>query len=341
MSNDKKTSKEEVLVVNASDNESSQEVRLKKQKNKKSRIKTALILVSILVPTILLASMTGLVIDMSSNLIKSIFLIYLILFLIGLGVVQYFMLKESVELTTTNPEEIKKMTLISNGVFVTSYGLFAIALLLTTFDINILSSITTLVPSALSLLMIGLLVFLIFGVTMNLDFKSVLVTLMLNILITAFVLSITELIIVYGWQTIILVIGISAVSDSMAYFGGSRYGRAKIFPEISPNKTVEGFWIGVGSSMAFGFLWFLLTFTWADGVGVLNSSITNIWWFLIIIPLISFLAPFGDLTFSKVKREYNKKDFSDILPGHGGILDRVDSHVFVCIAATLLLIIFM
>ncbi len=100
-----------------------------------------------------------------------------------------------------------------------------------------------------------------------------------------------------------------------AYFSGRAFGKRKIVPSISPNKTLEGF-IG-------GFIGCILT-------GAVFSYIVGIpWWMGIHVGMISgILAPLGDLFESKIKRLCNVKDSGTLLPGHGGVLDRFDSLLF-------------
>ncbi len=105
------------------------------------------------------------------------------------------------------------------------------------------------------------------------------------------------------------------VTDTAAYFFGSRYGKHKLSAVISPKKTVEG--AVAGSLMA---LLFSLT-------GVLYTAL-NWWECLIAGLLITVFAQLGDLSESLIKRDAGVKDSSNILPGHGGFLDRTDSYIF-------------
>ncbi len=105
--------------------------------------------------------------------------------------------------------------------------------------------------------------------------------------------------------------------DTGAYFVGSAIGRHKLIPHISPNKTWEGaiggFVIGAALSMAFGF-WKLSDL---PASLIITASL-----------LLPFTAQVGDLAFSSIKRHYGVKDFGNLFPGHGGVLDRVDSIIF-------------
>jgi len=107
-------------------------------------------------------------------------------------------------------------------------------------------------------------------------------------------------------------------TDSGAYFTGRKVGKRKLWPEISPNKTVEGF-IG-------GIIWALV----AAFIIHFISPLTTSYFILIGITIAaSIFGQLGDLVESAIKRHYNVKDSGKILPGHGGILDRFDSLLFV------------
>jgi phosphatidate cytidylyltransferase len=107
-------------------------------------------------------------------------------------------------------------------------------------------------------------------------------------------------------------------TDSGAYFIGKAYGKRKLWPEISPNKTVEGSIGGILSALVVAVLFH--TF-----VGMQESLLTIIF----ITVLLSVFGQIGDLVESALKRHYSVKDSGHILPGHGGILDRFDSLLFV------------
>lgn len=107
-------------------------------------------------------------------------------------------------------------------------------------------------------------------------------------------------------------------TDSGAYFIGKATGKRKLWPEISPNKTVEGSIGGVICALVVAVLFVLLT--------DINASIVSLMGITVIL---SIFGQIGDLVQSAFKRHFNVKDSGNILPGHGGILDRFDSILFV------------
>lgn len=115
-----------------------------------------------------------------------------------------------------------------------------------------------------------------------------------------------------AWVAILTIITIA--SDTGAYYAGSNFGRTKLCPAISPNKTVEGLLGGMAAS--------LLSALLAGHFLLPAVSITRM---AVAIVLISLIGVGGDLVESIMKRSCRVKDSGSILPGHGGVLDRVDS----------------
>jgi phosphatidate cytidylyltransferase len=107
------------------------------------------------------------------------------------------------------------------------------------------------------------------------------------------------------------------INDSFAYLIGSNFGRQKLFESVSPKKTVEGFLGGVFFSAIGSYF----IFKYTNNLGFSN--------WLIISVIISVFGTIGDLIESKYKRQANVKDSGNLMPGHGGLLDRLDSAIFV------------
>ncbi|MGE8204050.1 phosphatidate cytidylyltransferase [Heyndrickxia sp. NPDC080065] len=107
-------------------------------------------------------------------------------------------------------------------------------------------------------------------------------------------------------------------TDSGAYFIGRAMGKNKLWPEISPNKTIEGALGGIICAIIVGILFFIFS--------DINISIIKL---LIVSAILAVFGQLGDLVESAYKRHYQVKDSGTILPGHGGILDRFDSLLFV------------
>lgn len=115
-------------------------------------------------------------------------------------------------------------------------------------------------------------------------------------------------------------------SDIFAYFIGMAFGKKKLCPEISPKKTVAGAWGGIiGGVIAGVLIWLFFAsgivfggLTWDMGVVAI----------IIMGAIVAFISQLGDLSASFIKRHYGIKDYGNLIPGHGGILDRMDSILF-------------
>lgn len=121
------------------------------------------------------------------------------------------------------------------------------------------------------------------------------------------------------------------LSDTGAYFVGCKYGRRKLAPVISPNKSVEGVVGGLAFSVLGMLLYTLiLQIAFRFQVNYLLAILYGL--------LGTAAGVFGDLCFSVIKRQTGIKDYGSLFPGHGGVLDRFDSFLFVCPLMEILLI---
>ena len=115
----------------------------------------------------------------------------------------------------------------------------------------------------------------------------------------------------YIWLVFIIAFG----TDTFAYFAGNLFGKNKLCPKISPNKTIEGSIGGVLGSL-------ILTIIYS-----MFMNIGPLWKLSILSIVTSIISQIGDLVASRIKRETGIKDFGNIIPGHGGIIDRFDSII--------------
>lgn len=121
-----------------------------------------------------------------------------------------------------------------------------------------------------------------------------------------------------GIEWIVYCLLVVWTTDSGAYFVGRKFGKNKLWPEISPKKTIEGFVGGIVIAVIF-----------AIGLQLIQPIMSNFVSLILITIVASIMGQMGDLVESAIKRHYNVKDSGNILPGHGGILDRFDSLLFV------------
>ena len=131
------------------------------------------------------------------------------------------------------------------------------------------------------------------------------------------------------WGGVMLLIVFVSVwlNDSAAYLIGSRFGKHKLAPKISPKKSWEGFIAGIVASML---TWLLF---------LLVPDVTITWWECLVFGLVcGLMSVIGDLAESRIKRNAGVKDSGTIMPGHGGLLDRMDSLFLACVTAAILLI---
>ena len=140
----------------------------------------------------------------------------------------------------------------------------------------------------------------------------------------AFFLIVTAILCLYSYELerslILVAVMISVVTDAFAFFAGKILGRNKIFPIISPNKTLEGTIGGIVSSVVINSL--MITLIFKNLLKTLDVVILTL-----MIFICSVASVFGDLLISSIKRQANLKDTGSLIPGHGGLLDRIDSHI--------------
>lgn len=132
---------------------------------------------------------------------------------------------------------------------------------------------------------------------------------------------------IHGVAYLVLALSGAWIADSGAYFIGSLFGKAKLCPAISPKKTVVGFIGGICANVLF-----FVVFCGCYCSVMRGRDITmGVNWFAVIIiaAVCAVLGTLGDLAASTLKRQLGIKDYGDIMPGHGGILDRFDSVLLV------------
>lgn len=127
-----------------------------------------------------------------------------------------------------------------------------------------------------------------------------------------------------GLAYVLLPLVISWMSDTGAYFIGYFFGKHKMAPVISPKKTWEGFFggwvVSIGCAALFGVIY--------QAVAGVTLTVSPLWMAALAFPLAP-LSVCGDLLASKIKRQYGIKDYGNIMPGHGGVMDRFDSVVMI------------
>ncbi len=106
-----------------------------------------------------------------------------------------------------------------------------------------------------------------------------------------------------------------ALGDSAAYYGGSRFGQHRLAPDLSPKKSIEGSVFGIVGSAAGG----LALSPWIPGLPLWQAALVGAG--------LGLVGQAGDLIESSLKRTAGRKDSADLLPGHGGVLDRIDAHL--------------
>ena len=170
-------------------------------------------------------------------------------------------------------------------------------------------------------------------------------TVIVQVAVTAVGYAIIWWLMVYDWRWAAVLLVSTIATDSAALFGGLACGKIDRYEVMtlsalvpkdvsvdddrlwvrllrsSPNKTVEGAWTGIIAGLAFSFATIALL--------VIYTGLSMPWHATVLVTLVPFIAVVGDLAESLMKRTANLKDTGNVLPEHGGVLDRVDSHVWV------------
>ena len=126
----------------------------------------------------------------------------------------------------------------------------------------------------------------------------------------------------YSFVALLLTIGCAALSDVFAFTVGNIVKGPKLCPILSPKKTVAGAIGGLFGGLAAGFAVYAIC-----GIGF-NMAVPSLWFFPVVGVLAAAATEFGDLVESALKRRLNVKDMGNVLPGHGGFMDRVDGFSF-------------
>ncbi|MBL6752794.1 MAG: CDP-archaeol synthase [Pseudomonadales bacterium] len=138
-----------------------------------------------------------------------------------------------------------------------------------------------------------------------------------------------------GALVIMLIIMVAAV-DVGAFFTGKLFGKRKLAPALSPNKTWEGVWGGVTLNVAVSIVFAILLNNYVQPFSLIDYAI-----FAALALIVAFFSVVGDLAESMLKRNRELKDSGSILPGHGGLLDRIDGLMAatpICVAFLILLL---
>lgn len=210
--------------------------------------------------------------------------------------------------------------------------------------------ISCLVSSLLALLLFSTIYFKLNHIRTT---KNIWLGTLVVIIVSLLFISVYYLVASKCWFVFLMLIIIPILNDSFAYLGGMALGKHKMAPLLSPKKTWEGLIIGLIISLVLCVAVMIFLFLNNDATmhnyELLGSfigwqwltadtkeqfvNIVNKWWWIVLsigsLVILSIISTFGDLLFSYFKRVNQIKDYSNLIPGHGGILDRVDSFALV------------
>lgn len=168
---------------------------------------------------------------------------------------------------------------------------------------------------------------------MKLPFEKVAVTMVAGVLLPLLLSSLVRIHATeHGRVFIVIPFVLAFLSDSGAYFAGLKYGKRKLAPTISPKKTVEGVIGGViGAVVGMVIYSYVIQSAFTFRINYMYATLYGV--------VGSVAGVFGDLCFSAIKRQVDIKDYGNLIPGHGGILDRFDSMMLIGPLAEILLLI--
>lgn len=214
-----------------------------------------------------------------------------------------------------NPDSISTMAMTSSGMIFVGFGVYALLFL--------------------GMYLLFNLIFLLFPIFKKegsaIDAIACITSLLYGGILLGFAFSIEYLFVNHerGWKLFAYVYSIVCFTDIFAYVIGSKFGRHKLCPHISPKKSVEGAVFGGLIGAVMGTLVYCLCFMIGH-----NYESYAIWKIILLVlgifvlsVIISCISQLGDLVASKFKRTYEIKDFGNIMPGHGGVMDRFDSFI--------------
>ena len=147
-----------------------------------------------------------------------------------------------------------------------------------------------------------------------------------------------------GLLLICYVLLVTMSTDIFAYIFGIKFGKHRLCPTISPKKSIEGAIFGTVFGAIFGTIFMIICRNYFSSIVAFVEvfKIDNIYLYILISFAISIVlsiaGQLGDLIASKIKREYDVKDFGKIFPGHGGVLDRFDSAIYGCLVFAIILL---